>query len=229
MGSTAAGHPQLVVNFHGLGPIPEHVGIDESYFWCVDVGLFSALFDSIVAMQARNSLPVRITFDDGNISDHAIALPLLIERGLTAEFFVWAGRIGADHYVDAGQMAEMLSAGMSIGSHGWNHVNWRRADAATLDQEIDTAKSRIEAEIGQPIDSVAIPFGSYDRRVVSRLGGFSTIYNSDGGLTRAGARHMARNSYTRNWSAQSIANLAGSQSAAQQLKRDLFGMIKRLR
>jgi peptidoglycan/xylan/chitin deacetylase (PgdA/CDA1 family) len=229
MAINAADGSLLVVNFHGLGPIPGHVDAGEARVWCADVGLFAALLDTIAVVQAEHGLPVRITFDDGNASDHAIALPLLVDRGLAAEFFVCAGRIGQKLYLDTGQMAEMLAAGMRFGSHGWSHVNWRTTDAAGLDQEIDGAQTRIAAAIGRPITSVAIPFGSYDRRVLARLGGFTTIYNSDGGFARTGARFLARNSFTTDWSDQSLINLAANRSAGRQFKRDIIGLIKRLR
>lgn len=229
MAINAADGSLLVVNFHGLGPIPDHVDAGEARVWCADVGLFAALLDSIAMVQAEHGLPVRITFDDGNASDHAIALPLLADRGLAAEFFVCAGRIGQRLYLDSGQMAEMRAAGMRFGSHGWSHLNWRTADDAVLEQEINAARTTIEAALGQPITSVAIPFGSYDRRVMSRLGGFTSIYTSDGGFARTGARYLARNSFTTDWSARSLIDLAANRSAGRQLKRDIIGLIKRLR
>ena len=222
MAINGAGGRLLAVNFHGLGPVPDHVDAGEARVWCADVGLFAALLDSIAVVQAEQGMPVRITFDDGNASDHAIALPLLADRGLAAEFFVCAGRIGQPLYLCTGRMAEMRAAGMTFGSHGWSHINWRTAPAPVLEQEI-------EAALGQPIDSVAIPFGSYDRRVMARLGGFARIYTSDGGFARLGARYLARNSFTTDWSAHSLIDLAAGRSTLRQRKRDLIGLIKRLR
>ena len=43
---------------------------------------------------------VRITFDDGNASDVEHALPALRRRGLTATFFVVAGRLGEPGFLD---------------------------------------------------------------------------------------------------------------------------------
>ena len=46
-------------------------------------------------------------------------------------------------YLDGRAMAEMLSAEMEIGSHGWSHVDWRRADDAVLTRETVDARERM--------------------------------------------------------------------------------------
>ncbi|MEI6486689.1 MAG: polysaccharide deacetylase family protein [Sphingomonadales bacterium] len=229
MATLAAGSTVLVVNFHGLGAMPDHVDSGEARVWCTDPGRFGAILDSIATVERDHGLPVRITFDDGNASDHAIALPMLADRGLSAEFFICAGRIGAPHYLGTSQIAEMLAVGMRFGSHGWSHINWRTADDAVLAQEIDDAHVRIEAAVGRPIDMVAIPFGRYDRRVLGRLGRYTILYNSDGGLARAGARHQARNSFTTDWTERSLIDLAAGRCLARQLRRDLISLVKRWR
>ena len=48
---------------------------------------------------------MRISFDDGNASDLEIGLPALLERGLTATFFVLAGRLGRPGSLDADEVA----------------------------------------------------------------------------------------------------------------------------
>ena len=128
---------RLILNFHGIGPIPTRIGLAERAYWCDD-RFFKSMLDSIVNVPQQVS--IELTFDDGNISDAVVALPALVSRGLTACFFVCAGRIGLEGYLDRSAMNELISAGMEIGSHGWNHVNWRRIDDKTLDIEIDDAR-----------------------------------------------------------------------------------------
>ena len=105
----------------------------ESFFW-ITRGSFTTLLDNIVAPQAIVNIPAVITFDDGNASDAVIALPeLLAKRGLKATFFVC--EIGARRYLDRVALADLLAAGMEIGTHGKDHRNWRGLDEITLDDD----------------------------------------------------------------------------------------------
>lgn len=70
---------------------------------------------------------VELAFDHGNVSDIKHALPALCRRGITAHFFVLAGRIGAAGYLSAQDVSSLHSAGMTIGSHGVHHRDWRRS------------------------------------------------------------------------------------------------------
>src|SRR5262245_13348489 len=105
---------ELILSLHGIGTPHDHVRAEESFFW-VTQQAFATLLESIVATRATASVPVLITFDDGNASDAVVALPGLVKRGLKASFFICAGRIGAAHYLDRSALADLLAAGMEIG------------------------------------------------------------------------------------------------------------------
>ena len=85
--------------------------------------VFCSILDDVPRVCRDWRRPIEITFDDGNASDVEVALPALRERGLAATFFVCAGRIGEPGYLDADQLRELADAGMSVGSHGWDHVD----------------------------------------------------------------------------------------------------------
>jgi len=74
--------------FHGVGEPARELEPDEELYW-VDVPRFEELLDAAAGEDA-----VRLTFDDGNASDRSVALPALLERDLTASFFVIAARLG---------------------------------------------------------------------------------------------------------------------------------------
>src|SRR5262249_53718995 len=124
--------PASIVNLtvHGIGPAVRQLDPDENLTW-VDIEQFERVLDAAVGRP-----DVRITFDDGNASDVEIALPRLLERGLTAEFFVLAGLLGQPGRVDHDGVRELCKAGMSVGSHGWAHRNWRQLDAEQATEEI---------------------------------------------------------------------------------------------
>ena len=218
---------RLVLDIHGIGPKPAWIEANEDYFWCDERATFEAMLDVI---NIDHGIDVELTFDDGNASDATIAVPALLARGLKATFFVCAGRIGSPGYIDKAALLDMHATGFAIGSHGWSHVDWRRTGDATLDHEVNGAKSRIEDTIGAVVDSVAIPFGSYDRRVMRSLGAFDTVYTSDDGMAQAGARIVSRWSYNKGWQDNTLTRLATDrESVAVRVKRAVKIALKQRR
>jgi peptidoglycan/xylan/chitin deacetylase (PgdA/CDA1 family) len=221
--------PDTVINVtvHGIGPAVRELQPGENQTW-VSVEQFEQVLDAVAEAPEK----IRITFDDGNASDVDIALPRLVERGLTAEFFLLAGRIGRRGSVSAGGVAELLAAGMSIGSHGWAHRDWRTIDAGVREQEFVEAPRALAELTGSEVSAVAVPFGSYDRKVLAGLrdAGVTRVYTSDGGTARADAWLQARTSLTRDldaWWTRDL--LAGSPGLRRQTRRVVAKLVKRTR
>ena len=180
----------MTLTFHGVGEPPRVLDRGEADVW-VSKKRFAALLD---AAAERND--VRITFDDGNVSDLEHALPALRARGLEGTFFIVAGRIGTPGFLDASGVRQLAAAGMEIGSHGMCHRPWRHLDALARDEELVRAKALLEEVVERPVTEAACPFGSYDRRVVAglRAAGYRRVYTSDRGTTRPDDFLQARNS-----------------------------------
>jgi peptidoglycan/xylan/chitin deacetylase (PgdA/CDA1 family) len=178
------------LTFHGIGTPARQLDPGEALVWVSD-DRFLALLD-----RAAGRENVAISFDDGNASDVERALPALRERGLRATFFVVAGRLGLPHFLDEDGVRALADAGMEIGCHGMQHRPWRGLDDVALDDELVKAKAVLERAVGQPVTRAACPFGSYDRRVLSRLrgSGYAHVYTSDRGTARCGDFIQARNS-----------------------------------
>ncbi len=79
--------------------------------------------------------PVRITFDDGYLSNYEIAYPLLKKHGMKATIFVIGSSVGCSEYKESGrkikphfswaQAAEMMDSGLiDIQSHTWDMHQW---------------------------------------------------------------------------------------------------------
>jgi peptidoglycan/xylan/chitin deacetylase (PgdA/CDA1 family) len=167
---------ELTLTFHGLGEPPRAIADAERKVW-VPVEWFQAIVDAL----PRHG--VGLAFDDGNSSDVEQALPALAQRGLTARFFPLTGRIGAEGYLAAEDIARLDAAGMGVGSHGRDHRDWRTLDDGELHEELTTSRRMLAEIVGREITETACPFGSYDRRVLraSRAVGYRRIFNSDGG------------------------------------------------
>ncbi|HEY8113444.1 MAG TPA: polysaccharide deacetylase family protein [Actinomycetes bacterium] len=220
--------PNSIVNLtvHGIGPTIRELEPDEAGTW-VGIHQFEQVLDAAVG---RND--VRLTFDDGNASDVEYALPRLLERGLTAQFFVLAGLLGRPGRLDADAVRELVRAGMTVGSHGWAHRDWRRVNAEQATEEIGEAHRVLAAITGKPVSRVAIPFGSYDRHVLRRLrqARVTRAYTSDGGRAKPGSWLQPRNSLRHDLDAAWIGRLLNSSPPLTVRARKLAGRtMKRMR
>ena len=163
------------LGFHGVGAPERELEPDEDQYW-VDPELFGELLDTALELPE-----VKLTFDDGNASDLSVALPMLLERGLSAAFFVIAGRLGQPGSLDADDVRALADAGMTIGTHGMRHRPWRSLDEEGYREELDEAKELLEAAAGASIDEAACPYGAYDRRALRALRQreFRRVYSVD--------------------------------------------------
>lgn len=165
------------LTFHGVGAPPRPLSPGEEGVWLSESAFESAL-DAVPAESA-----VRLTFDDGNASDTAIALPALVRRGLTAMFFIVTNRLDEPGFIAATDIPRLIAAGMDVGTHGNAHLDWRSLSDWVLRDEIQTSQARLAALGKRPVDAASCPFGSYDRRIlkVLRACGLRRVYTSDGG------------------------------------------------
>jgi peptidoglycan/xylan/chitin deacetylase (PgdA/CDA1 family) len=126
---------------------------------------------------------VALTFDDGYADNYDFAFPLLLERGITATFFVTVGflerdpevmsrladiwRTPRDELAPLGwrQVEEMRAAGMHFGSHTWSHPNLSELSPAEAASELDRSKAILEDRTGQRVDAIAYPFGKWRQHV----------------------------------------------------------------
>jgi peptidoglycan/xylan/chitin deacetylase (PgdA/CDA1 family) len=211
---------------HGIGRPIRAFDPGESAAW-VTVEQFEEVLDAVAARPG-----VRLTVDDGNASDVEVAMPRLVDRGLRAQFFLAAGLIGGPGRLTAGGVRELVRAGMTIGSHGWAHRDWRRLSAGQVPEEMVAAGRLIEELTGHPVTAASIPFGSYDRHVLRRLreAGFARVYSSDGGPARTDAWFQARTSLRSDLGPAWITRvLDDSPSPALRARRIAARTVKRLR
>ncbi len=215
----------LVLTFHGLGEPPQELGEAERRVW-VPVEWFEAIADRL----PRRG--VELAFDDGNASDVEHALPALSQRGMTAHFFVLAGRIDVEGYLSASDVSSLHTAGMGIGSHGLHHRDWRTLGTDELVNELVVSRRTLAEIIGEHVLEAACPFGSYDRRVLraARAAGYRRIYNSDGGAGSAQSWLVPRTTVNRSRPLEYWLDIAAAGAAARPSPM-LLGkrLIKRLR
>ncbi len=149
---------------------------EHEYEWTLDIDMFRRHMDTIRRMkfdvillrdllkgiECRN--PLVITFDDGLETDFIGAFPILQEIGYKAEYFVSSNMIDKANYVSSDQLREMRKAGMSIQSHGHNHVFMTSLDDIMITRELRTSKEIISDITGEDVDFYSYPGGRFDDR-----------------------------------------------------------------
>ena len=161
---------------HGIGVPPREVSAAEAPYWLPQERLASIL-------DLARSAHAAITFDDGNASDTEIALPALQQAGLVASFFIPSDRVEMPGYVSAAGLRQLHEAGMQVGSHGCAHVRWNLMPDAAIADDVRRSVDRLGSIIGARVDTVAVPFGGCDRRVLAVLRslGIRRVYSSFSG------------------------------------------------
>lgn len=221
--------PTSIVNItvHGIGTPDRPLDPDEGDVW-VTVEQFEEVLDAVVGRP-----DVRITFDDGNASDVEIGLPHLLKRGLTGQFFVAVELLEQPGRLDRDGVRELARSGMTIGSHGWAHCDWRTLAPGREREELVEARRVLKELVGEPVSEVSIPFGSYDRHVLRRLrhSGVTRAYTSDGGRARPDSWLQARTSLrsTTTDSAWIENLLNGTPSVPRRARQLAARTVKRLR
>jgi peptidoglycan/xylan/chitin deacetylase (PgdA/CDA1 family) len=213
------------LTLHGIGPHERPVEAGERDVW-VTRDRFLGILDAVA-----DRPDVTITFDDGNASDLEIALPALRSRGLTATFFVVAGRIGTPGFLDRRGVQALADAGMTIGCHGMRHRPWRTLDERSLWEELVDARRALEGIVGMPVTHAACPFGSYDRRVLGSLRrcGYQRVYTSDRGPARPADWLQARNTVRRGDGADLLTRISSTPPARDRMLRRARLTAKRWR
>lgn len=215
----------LILNFHGVGQPVRTLEPGEGAYW-ISADQFRAIVEEIRKAPRR----VGITFDDGNASDLEICAPILAEAGLSAMIFVLAGRLGRAGSLAGPDLLQLQAMGCEIGSHGHDHIDWRHLDQAGELRELVEAREIIASASGRPVREAAIPFGNYDRRVLTMLRhhGYERIHTSDGGPA-GGGWLVPRTSVRADMDLARIREIiSGQESGLRRLRRRAAMLRKRL-
>lgn len=153
---------------------------------CTPLALEFALATDPGPAAARN--PVAITFDDGNASDHHVALPALVKRQMKGAFFVTPAWVGRPGFMGWPEIRELADAGMTVGAHGLEHVPLPSLSDEELRRQLGEARRTMEARLSRAPDWLALPGGFGGRREVevAREVGFCHVLGSVPRLARPG-------------------------------------------
>ena len=130
---------------------------------------------------------VVLTFDDGNLSDYEHALPMLLDRGFSATFFISTERLGAPGGLEPEMLSRMAGEGLDIGSHGMTHRFLTGLTAEDEVEEMEKSRVLLTEVCGRAVDFYAPPGGRIGRRGITTLKRLSylAVCNSIFGFNRA--------------------------------------------
>ena len=171
-----------ILAYHSIGN--EGSGEVGSELYCVSVDNFRAQVEYISVYGVRCTVygwDVKLTFDDGLLNNYTHAYPILREFGLKAYFFILAGKVGKNGYMNWQQIKELQSAGMIIGSHGITHRILTGLKSKDLNYELKESKKILEETLACNIDSLSIPRGFCNKKIIAKAReiGYKTIFTSD--------------------------------------------------
>jgi peptidoglycan/xylan/chitin deacetylase (PgdA/CDA1 family) len=211
--------------FHGVGTCGREREPGESRYWMRE-SVFLDLLDAL-----GDHPGVLLSFDDGNRSDVAIALPALRAHNRRATFFALAGRLDDPASVSAADLRVLRTSGMSIGSHGWSHVPWRGLSTAEAQREFVDARKVLEEASGGAVTEAALPLGRYDRESLRRLrkSGYRTVYTSDRYPARSGSWLQPRYSVTADDTVDSVMAIACRSAGLGDVSNLAKSLVKRVR
>lgn len=136
-----------------------------------------SMHEMMQALNGQIPMPKRaavLTFDDGCANFYDNALPILEEFGYPAIVYVIAGMVGGEAQwlaaenhptpplMDYAQLREIARRGVAIGSHANSHVHLAQLSEQEQFHELAVSKERLQQELGQEVEHVCYPYGSYN-------------------------------------------------------------------
>lgn len=185
--SETAGHA-IALMYHALSAGDAPAGQDPHY--TVGKDTFLRHLDHLLGpgavgstrdwLQGTGTHWALATFDDGHISNYTLAFPVLKARGHHADFFVNPAMVGRDGFASWSQLREMSDAGMSIQSHGYDHVYLTSLDGKRLRATLNAAREEISQRIGKAATLLAPPGGRMPRHLpeIARECGYTHVLSS---------------------------------------------------
>lgn len=131
------------------------------------------LYDYLVYGKALPSKPIMLTFDDTDMDQFTIAAPELKKYGFKGVYFIMTVSIGrkgkfAD-YMTREQIKQLSDEGNVIGSHTYDHKNFKKYQGEDWVTQIDKPTKKLEEITGKKIEYFAYPFGLWNAEGIPEL------------------------------------------------------------
>lgn len=134
--------------------------------------------DHLYADAALPAKPVILSFDDGKDNQATAALPALTQRGMTGTFFIMTVILGNPGWLKRDDVKRLAAAGMTIGSHTWDHHMVTKYSGKDFAIQLDQPRELLSSLSGQPVDEFAYPYGAWNTAALPHVAkaGYQTAY-----------------------------------------------------
>jgi len=193
------------------------------------LGEFIGLDDAVALLESGERIDGRyfcITFDDGFRNCLTNAVPILVDHGVSAAFFIPTRYIGTTverdseelsrfyghtgrviEFLDWDEVRELARAGMTIGSHTVSHRILSELSDAEVEYELRASKETLEKELDAPCVHFCAPRGrpvldfdpDRDPAIARRLGYRSFLTTQRGSASRVPGPMAVERDHTIAW------------------------------
>lgn len=118
------------------------------------------------------SKPIMLTFDDTDGDQYTIGAPEMKKYGFKGVFFIMTvsiGKNGKVRYMTSEEIKKLSDDGHVIGSHTYDHKNFKKYAGEDWVQQIDKPTKRLEEITGKKIKYFAYPFGLWNAEGIPEL------------------------------------------------------------
>lgn len=153
---------------------------DAHMQWLHDHQYTSITLDTLVdRLQNKVALPekpVVITFDDNNLAQYELAVPVLEKHQLIGTFYIVSNRLDHKTFLSRDQIRDMVVRGMDIQSHSVTHSTLSNLPLKKLQWELAESKRALEELTGKPVRHIAYPSVGHNAQVraQAKLAGYVT-------------------------------------------------------
>jgi peptidoglycan/xylan/chitin deacetylase (PgdA/CDA1 family) len=160
--SNSAGHNKLYTTKYLFNKEMEYLSQNKFVSITLD-----DLANALLNKKALPKKTIIITIDDGFEDIYTNAFPLLNYYKIKTTIFIITNTLDRKGVLSVPMIKEMINSRLiSIGSHTINHKNLTKLDTERLKYELKESKNYLEKIFHVSVNSLAYPFGSYDKRVI---------------------------------------------------------------
>ena len=142
-----------------------------------DSGYHTILPDQLYAYlntgAALPSKPIMLTFDDTDEDQFTIVRPTLSKLGYKAVYFIMTVSIGRKgkfvNYMNKEQIKQLSDEGNVIGSHTYDHKNFKKYAGKDWEEQLDKPTKKLEEITGKKMTEFAYPFGLWNAEGIPEL------------------------------------------------------------
>ncbi len=118
------------------------------------------------------SKPIMLTFDDTDMDQFTVVRPTLQKYGYKAVYFIMTvsiGKKGLIEYMTKEQIKQLSDEGNVIGSHTYDHKNFKKYAGKDWEEQLDKPTRKLEEITGKKITEFAYPFGLWNAEGIPEL------------------------------------------------------------